>query len=405
MKLNKPAVAGGTPIRGRFLPFNRPFIDLDDIVAVIASLSRDVLSMGELVDEFEKAFATYTGSKYAVAVSSGSAGLHIALMAAGIGHQEEVICTSLTHPGTTHCILYQKAVPIFTDISLATYNLDPDEIKVRLTDRTRAMIITHYAGLPCDMARIGKLARERDLLVIEDATMALGAECNGEIKAGTTGHIGVFSFSGLNGITTGEGGMVVTNDEETFQWLNMFRNTGVVTNKEQFSKYPGPWHREVQDLGFNYRLTEMQAALGLSQLARAEQFIKRRKYIADRYNSAFTGCGELIMPPVPKSVRPSWDIYPLRINPPALKCGRREIFEAMLAENIGVDVLFQPVYLHPYYVWIGHPDVWAITGSLCPRAEEVYESLICLPIYPAMTEQDIADVIEAVIRVVSYYRN
>lgn len=160
----------------------------------------------------------------------------------------------------------------------------------------------------------------------------------------------------------------------------------------------------MQDLGFNYRLTEMQAALGLSQLAKAEQFIKRRSYIAARYNSAFADCGELLSPSAPAGVRPSWDIYPLRIIPAALKSGRRELFEALLAENIGVDVLFQPVYLHPYYVWIGHPDVCAITGSLCPRAEEVYESLICLPIYPAMTEQDITDVIDAVTRVVKHYR-
>jgi dTDP-4-amino-4,6-dideoxygalactose transaminase len=402
--MKKPAVAGGAPVREQFLPFNRPSIDNNDIAAAVISLTGDVLSMGGKVKEFERAFAAYTGSKYAVAVSSGSAGLHIALLAAGIGHQEEVVCTSLTHPGTTHCILYQKAVPIYTDISLDTYNIDPDEISTRLTRRTRAIIVTHYAGLPCDRHMIEDLAGEKNLLIIEDATMALGAEFSGGIKVGTAGRIGVFDFSGVNGLATGEGGMVITSDEETFQWLNIYRNMGIVTDKERFSKYPGPWHREVQDLGFNYRLTEMQAALGLSQLGRADQFIERRNYIAGKYNSTFSRSTELIIPPTPENVRPSWDIYPLRINTAALKCGRRELFEALLAENIGVDVLFQPVYLHPYYVWIGHPDVCTISGSLCPQAEKVYESLVCLPVYPAMTDQDVEDVIEAVQKVVTYYR-
>lgn len=401
--MNLPAILGGKPVRETFLPHNRPSIEIDDINAVINALKQNVLSMNGLVEEFERAFAEYAGSKYAVAVSSGSSGMHIALMAAGIGHQEEVICTSLTHPGTTHCILYQKAVPIFTDISPATLNLDPDEIKYRLTDRTRAIMVTHYAGFPCQIEKIKEMADERKLVIIEDATRALGAEYQGGIKAGIQGDVGVFSFSGSQGATTGEGGMVVTNDEETYSWLTIFRNTGMVTEKERLSKHPGPWHREVQDLGFNYRLTEMQAALGITQLSKAERFLKRRKQISEKYNSAFGSRRELLIPAPPEATRPSWDIYPLRLKLEKLNCGRREIFDALIAENIGVDVLYLPVYLHPYYVWIGHPDVCTITDKLCPNAEEAYESLVCLPIYPAMTDRDVNDVIDAVIKVINYY--
>lgn len=388
-------------VRDNFLPFNRPCIEKDDIAAVAASMMQNSLSMDGRVKEFEKAFAAYTGSKFAVAVSSGSAGLHIALAAAGIGPQEEVICTSLTHPGTTHCILYQKAVPIFTDISRETYNLDPGEIKHRLSERTKAIIVTHYAGLPCDLEPIMDLARERNLAVIEDATRALGAEYGG-LKVGTTGHMGVFSFSPVNSLTTGEGGMVVTDDEETYQWLAMFRNKGMITDKEKLTKFPGPWHIEIQDLGFNYRMTEMQAALGLSQLSKAENFLKRREYIAERYSSSFSKYNELIVPVYPEGSRPSWHIYPLGWRLDMLKCSRREIYDAIIARNIGVDIKYLPVYLHPYYVWIGHPDVCTIVDSLCPKAEEVYQGMICLPIYPAMSDKDVDDVIEAVEGVLSH---
>ncbi len=400
--MKTPAVAGGRPVRGNPLPFAAPMIDEDDIRSVADSLRGGVLSMGSAVARFEEAFASYTGSKYAVAVSSGAAGLHIALMAGGIGPQEEVIASPLARPAAVNCILYQKAVPVFTDVSPSTMTLDPEKVPARLTDRTRAVIITHYGGFPCRLDPLLEIAGERNLLVIEDSTRALGALYRGRM-AGTYGHMGVFSFSGLQGVTTGEGGMVVTDDEETARWLAMFRDGGMIRERERLTRDLGPWHREMQDLGYNYRMTEMQAALGLSQIQKANLFLKRRAEIARKYTAALGGLEQLVVPEIAEGSRPSWEIYPLRIRPGLLSAGRREIFEAIQKENIGLDVNYLPVHIQPYYLWIGHPDVCTIVDSLCPVAEEIYENLICLPIYPAMTDRDVEDVITAVYRVINHF--
>ncbi|MCL6478087.1 MAG: DegT/DnrJ/EryC1/StrS family aminotransferase [Peptococcaceae bacterium] len=390
------------PVRDKLLPFAVPRIDPDDILSVTEALKGDVLSMGKAVSRFEEAFAAYTGAKCAVAVSSGAAGMHIALMAGGIGPQEEVITSPLTHPASTNCILYQKAVPVFTDVSPSTMTLDPEKVLARITDRTRALIITHYGGFPCQLDALTDIAEKRGLLVIEDATMSLGARYRGRMT-GRYGAMGVFSFSGAQGVTTGEGGMVITDDEETCRWLAMFRDGGMVREKERLTKNPGPWHREMQDLGYNYRMTEMQAALGLSQLKKADTFLRRRAEIAHRYNSAFAGIDPLVIPGSIDGADPSWDIYPLRIRPGLLTAGRREIGEAITRENISVDVKYLPVHMQPYYLWIGHPDVCTIVDSLCPVAEEIYENLLCLPIYPSMSDGDVEDVITAVTNVINHY--
>lgn len=388
--------------RRRFLPFARPWIDTDDVAAVTEALKEDTLSMGRRVARFEEAFAAYTGARYAVAVSSGAAGMHIALMAAGIGPQEEVIVSPLTHTLSANCILYQRAVPLFTDVSPATMSLDPEKVAARITDRTKAIIITHYGGFPCPLDALTDIAGNKGLLVIEDATMSLGARYYGKMT-GRSGLVGVFDFSGLQGVTTGEGGMVITDDEETYHWLVLFRDEGMVRDRERLTKNPGPWHREMQDLGYNYRMTEMQAALGLSQLKKAETFLKKRAAIAGEYNNAFKSIDRLVLPSILPGAVPSWDMYPLRIKPHRLKAGRREIFGAILGENIGVDVKYLPVHIQPYYMWIGHPDVCTITDSLCPVAEAIYENLICLPVYPSMKNEDVKDVINAVMEAIERF--
>ncbi|MFZ5642454.1 MAG: DegT/DnrJ/EryC1/StrS family aminotransferase [Bacillota bacterium] len=397
-----PAITGGRPVRGSMLPFSFPCIESDDIQAVIKSLKGEVLSMGQSVQLFEQAFASYTGARYAVAVSSGAAGMHIALLAAGIGPQEEIIASPLTHTASTNCILYQKAVPIFTDIDPSTLTLDPEKVLIKISERTKAIIASHYGGFPCNLDLLAKIAEKHGIPLIEDATRSLGAEYKGKMT-GRYGIMGVYSFSGLQGVTTGEGGMVVTDDPETCQWLALFRDNGMIRNREKMTKYPGHWHVEMQDLGYNYRMTEMQAALGLSQLEKANVFLKRRKDIANKYNKAFRECSQLLTPVPLEGSSPSWDIYPLRIKPGLMKVSRTEIIEAILKENIGVDVNYMPVHIHPYYIWVGHPDVCTLEGSLCPVAEEVYENLLCLPIYPAMTNSDTGDVISAVTRVINYY--
>ncbi|HBV95501.1 MAG: hypothetical protein JL50_09435 [Peptococcaceae bacterium BICA1-7] len=397
-----PAAAGGKPLRNSMLPFTSPCIDSDDILSVTNALKGDILSMGESVSRFEKDFASYTGSGYAVAVSSGAAGIHIALMAGGIGPQEEVIASPLTHSGSTNGILYQKAVPMFTDVSPDTMTLDPQKVINKITERTRAVIISHYGGFPCLLDSLLETAGKKGLLVIEDATQALGALYRGKM-VGSFGDMGVFSFSGTQGVTTGEGGMVVTDDPETYRWLSMFRDGGMIREKERMTKYHGPWHHEMQDLGYNYRMTEIQAALGLSQLKKAGLFLRRRCEIAHKYNHSLRELEPLVLPIPAEETAPSWDIYPLRIKPHLLRAGRRELMEAILKENVGVDVKYLPVHIQPYYLWVGHPDVCTIEGSLCPTAEDIYENLFCLPIYPSMTDRDVEDVVGAVTRVVSYY--
>jgi dTDP-4-amino-4,6-dideoxygalactose transaminase len=280
--------------------------------------------------------------------------------------------------------------------------LDPDQMALRITERTRAVIISHYGGLPCRLDRLLKIAQKHRLLVLEDATRSLGAAYKDKLT-GRYGDMGVFSFSGTQGVTTGEGGMVVTDDPETYRWLSMFRDGGMIREKERMTGYPGPWHLEMQDLGYNYRITGMQAALGLSQLNKADVFLRRRRAIAEQYKAAFGGVEQLMLPTPAEDASPSWDIYPLRIRPGLLSAGRGEIIAALLAENVGVDVKYLPVHLQPYYIWVGHPDVCTIEGSLCPVAEDIYENLVCLPIYPAMTDRDVQDVITAVTRVIKHY--
>ena len=402
--MSQIALHGGKPIRTIPLPFFRPAIDDEDIAAVTRSLRADRLTNDKLVREFEEAMAKYTGSRYAVAVSSGAAGMHIALMAGGIGPQEEVIASPLARPASTNGILYQKAAPIFADVLADDYTLDPDTVKYRLSHQTRGIIASHYAGRICRMDLISELAQSHNLLLIEDAAEALGATYQGR-PAGAWGSMAVYSFGANFPLNTGEGGMVTTDSAELYQWLTMFRNAGVVTHRELLVADPGPWHTEMQDLGFNYRLTEMQAALGLSQLKKTAAALRRRTAIAETYHQQLADLPGLVLPPLDHSHQPAWNMFVVRLLPEKLMTNRREIFMALLAENIGVDVKYPPIHLQPYYLWIGHPEVCTLEGSLCPVAEEVYDQIICLPIYASLTDEDVRDVTEAVISIISYFNN
>lgn len=401
---NLPALEGGRPVRDDLLSFQKAWIAEQDVAAVQQALQANPdLSAGLLVRRLEEKFAALVGSRFAVATSSGAAGLHIALMAGGIGPQEEVIVTSLTHPATSNCVLYQKAVPIFTDIDPHTGNLDPAAVQWRLTERTRAMIITHYGGFPAPLHPLLELAKARDLLVVEDCTRAAGAQYDGQ-AVGRVGDMGVYSFSPANGATCGQAGIVVTDDEETYNWLAMFRDNGLVRESSRFTKRRGPWHvAEMQDLGFNYRLTEMQAALLLSQLERWEEIRARRERIASVYNQALAERRDVELPRWPAKGEPGWNFYPVLLNLEHLKVSRDHFIAALRAENIEAAVKYLPVYLQPYYLWIGHPDVCTITDSLCPQAEEFFRRVVCLPVYPAMTEREATDVVTAVVKLLEYY--
>ncbi|MCF8010976.1 MAG: DegT/DnrJ/EryC1/StrS aminotransferase family protein [Clostridiales bacterium] len=397
-----PAVLGGTPVRENFLPRAVSMIQEKDKKSVENILDTGQLKSGNKVREFEEGFARYVGTRYAVAVSSGAAGIHIALMAAALGHQEEVITSPLIHPSTPAAILHQHGVHIFTDVNSDTYNISPEKIQDNLSSRTSVIMPVHFAGRPCDMERISQIAGEKNLEVVEDASHALGAEFKNK-KIGTLSPLTVFSFDEPQDVYTGGGGMVVTDSEELHFWLSIFCSGGIVSDTNNLSMQEGPWHFEMQDRGYFYQMNEMQAALGLSQLDNVDYFIERREEIAAIYNEAFTGCKQLYAPLPVKEGRHSWYYYIIKLCTETLKAGRLEIYNALRAENIGVEVHYMPAYMQPYFKWVGHPDVCTLDGRLCPAAEDLYESFLTLPLFPGMSRQDVQDVIDAVYKVLGYY--
>ncbi|MEW5899318.1 MAG: DegT/DnrJ/EryC1/StrS family aminotransferase, partial [Bacillota bacterium] len=282
-----------------------------------------------------------------------------------------------------------------------TYNISPKEIEKKITPQTKAIVPVHFTGQPCDLDPIREIARRHNLVVIEDAAHALGAAYKGHPIGGLS-DLTVFSFHPVKHITTGEGGMVTTNDEELYQWLLLFRNHGIVREREMLVEDQGPWYYEVQDLGYNYRLTDIQAALGLSQLKKLDRFLARRRRIAAAYNEAFAALPEVEIPYQAPYADSAWHLYVLALRLDRLRKSRREIFEALRAENIGVHVHYLPVYRHPFYRWLGDPDSCSLQGFYCPNAEELYERIITLPLFPAMSDRDAADVVAAVYKVISW---
>ncbi|SHJ02591.1 UDP-4-amino-4,6-dideoxy-N-acetyl-beta-L-altrosamine transaminase [Desulfofundulus thermosubterraneus] len=398
-----PAIDGGEPVRETYLPYARQWIEEDDVEAVTRVLRGDWLTTGPTLAEFEKQFAARVGARYAVAFSSGTAALHAACFAAGVGRGDEVITSPITFVASANCALYLGAKPVFADIDPRTYNIDPAEIEKKITPQTKAIIPVHFTGQPCDLDAIHALAEKHNLVVIEDACHALGAEYKGQ-PIGCLSDMTVFSFHPVKHITTGEGGMVTTNSGELYQWLLLFRNHGITRDRELMVEDQGPWYYEMLDVGYNYRLTDIQAALGLSQLRKLDRFLERRREIARTYNEAFASLPEVEIPYQAPYGRSSWHLYVLALNLNLLKVGRREVFEALRAENIGVNVHYIPVYRHPYYRWLGDPDSCSLSGFYCFHAEELYERIITLPLYPAMSDGDVRDVITAVRRVIAWTR-
>ncbi|MDI6710312.1 MAG: UDP-4-amino-4,6-dideoxy-N-acetyl-beta-L-altrosamine transaminase [Bacillota bacterium] len=403
-----PALAGGRPVRESCLPYARQWVDEDDIAAVAGVLRSDWLTTGPKVREFEEAFAARVGARYAVAVSSGTAALHIACLAAGLGRGDEVIVTPMTFAASVNCVRYVGAMPVFADIDPRTGNIAPDEIRAKVTPNTKAVIPVHYTGRPCDLDSIHAVATKHNLIVIEDAAHALGATYNGR-PIGSLSDMTVFSLHPVKHVTTGEGGVVTTNSEELYEWLLLFRNHGIERRPERMLDDHGPWYYEMQELGYNYRLTDLQAALGLSQLAKLDRFLDRRREIVSLYNEAFADLPEVETPlwPDPAQAEPAWHLYVLALRPERLRADRRTVFLALRAENIGVHVHYIPVHTHPYYRWLLNSNVNVCTleePSPAPRAEEFYRRVLTLPLFPAMTDRDVEDVIRAVRKVILYYR-
>ncbi len=393
----KPAISGGEPIREHFLPYGRQWLDNDDIKVVKEVLEGDYLTTGPAIERFEKEIAEYTGAGYAVAFANGTAALHGACFAAGIKEGDEVITTPITFAASANCVLYQGGTPIFADVNLKTYNIEPQAVEKLVTKKTKAIIPVDFTGQPVDLDAIKAIAKEYDLITIEDAAHALGARYKGK-RIGGLSDMSVFSFHPVKQITTGEGGIVTTNNESYCHKLKQFRIHGITREPDELICYHGPWYYEMQEMGFNYRMTDIQAALGISQLKKLENFIKIRQNYAKAYSNAFRDMEEIICPiQLPDTVS-GWHLYVIRLKPETLTTGRREIFDALQKENIGVQVHYIPVYYHPYYQKLGY------SKGLCPNAEKIYEEILTLPLFPAMNMQDLKDVIHAVKKVVSYYK-
>lgn len=396
MKNKEPIIQSWSPVRKTFLPYGRQSLDENDIQAVVEALKSDYLTTGPLISRFEEKVANYVGSKYAVAFANGTAALHAACFAAGLGEGDEVITSPITFAASANCVLYVGAKPVFADIDPKTYNIDPIAIEKCITPKTKAIIPVDYTGQPAELESILAIAEKYGLVVIEDAAHALGATYQGK-KVGSISHMTMFSFHPVKPVTTGEGGVITTNDETYYQRLLQFRNHGITRERELLQEDHGPWYYEMQFLGYNYRMTDIQAALGISQMDKLDRFIGRRREIAEQYNQAFANLSGVQIPYQMPHVESGWHLYVLRLKPEFLTADRRVIFEALLAENIGVNVHYIPVYYHPYYQQLGYKK------GLCPEAERLYEEIITLPLFPAMSDQDVQDVIDAVKKVIKFY--
>jgi perosamine synthetase len=388
------AIHGGSPVRKTLLPYGRQSISEEDIQAVVDTLRSDWLTTGPKVGEFEEAFAAWVGAKHAVSFSSGTAALHAAAFAAGLKPGDEAITTPLTFAATANCVLYQGATPVFADVCTDTLNLDPEAMAARINARTKVILPVDYAGHPADLSPILEVAEHHGLTVIEDACHALGAEYE-KRRVGGTSHMTVFSFHPVKHLTTGEGGMVTTDRADFADTLRKFRNHGIDSDARQ-RQAAGQWHYDMVMLGFNYRLTDIACALGIEQLKRLNPNLARRRQIAARYTSALREVRGVAVPGVRANANPAWHLYPIRVGGDEVPLDRGEVFRALRAENIGVNVHYVPVHGHRYY-----RDRFGFKGGEYPIAEKAYEQLISLPMFHGMTDGDVEDVIRAVAKVIT----
>lgn len=392
------AIQGGIPVRKSKLYYGHQYIDEADVKAVSEVLVSDFLTCGPKITELESKLCGLTGAKYAVAVSNGTAALHMACQAAGVGAGDEVITTPITFAASANCALYCGAVPVFADINEKTYNIDPISVQDKITEKTKAVVAVDFTGQAAELAPLLKIAGENSFVLIEDGAHSIGTLYDGK-AVGSIADMTTFSFHPVKTVTGGEGGAVLTNSKEYYERLLLFRSHGITRDGNLMENEPdGSWYYEQVDLGMNYRLTDIQAALIISQLNKMELFKARRKKIVRQYNEAFSKIKEIIVQeeiPESDTIR---HLYILRIRPELLRTDRKGFFAAMDAENICCNVHYIPVYYHPYYQKLGY------SKGLCPKAEKLYNEMMSLPLYYAMTDQDVEDVIHAVTKIVDYYR-
>ena len=387
------------PVREKKIYYGCQWVGEDDVKAVSEVLTGALITCGPKVTELEKELASYCEAKYAVAVSNGTAALHCACIAAGLKEGDEVITTPLTFAASANCALYVGAKPVFADINPETYNIDPKSIREHITEKTRAVVAVDFTGQSVEQEEIRAICDEYHLVYIEDAAHAIGTCYDGR-KVGSLADMTCFSFHPVKTITSGEGGAVTTNNEELYKKLVLAHTHGITHDEEMMEDAPheGIWYYEQISLGFNYRMTDFQAALLLSQLKKLDFFKQRRQEIVNRYNEAFQDLPEIIVQKEIEKSDTCRHLYIIRLDLDKLNCTRREFFDAMSAENVQCQIHYVPVYWFPYYRHLGYEK------GLCPNAEEVYKGIMSIPLYPKLTDAEVEDTIHAVRKIVENYR-
>jgi len=397
--MEKLAINGGYPVRVSKIYYGHQWINEDDIKAVEEVLRSDYLTSGPKNDEAAQALCDYLESKYAVLLNSDTSALHCACMAAGVGPGDEVITTPITFAASANCALYCGAKPVFADIDLETYQIDPRSIEEHITEHTKAVVAVDYTGAVVNVKEIRRICDEHNLVFIEDAAHSIGSKYDGK-KVGTLADMTCFSFHPVKTITAAEGGAIITNNEEYFKKVTLAHAHGITHGEVAFEDEPheGPWYYEQIAMGYNYRMTDIQAGLLLSQLKKLDMFGTRRREIVKAYDNAFKDIPELIIQKeYPESISYR-HLYILHLDLDKLNCTRRQFFDAMSAENVQCQIHYIPIYWFPYYKKLG------FERGLCPNAEELYKGIMSLPLYPKMDNQDVEDVIYAVKKVLDNYR-
>ncbi len=396
--MDKLAILGGKPAFEKRIGYGHQYIDDADIQAVVETLKSDFLTCGPKITEAEEKLCRITGAKHAVLISNGTAALHAACFAAGVGEGDEVITTPMTFAASANCALYCGARPVFADINPETYNIDPDSVEKLITDKTKAVVAVDFTGQAVELDRLKDICKKHGLILIEDAAHSLGTKYKGQ-PVGGIADLTEFSFHPVKTCTAGEGGAVTTNDDKLYEKLQLFR-THCITRNQDLMEGPseGGWYYQQVGLGYNFRVTDIQAALLSSQLDKLDMFAARRKELVKRYNEAFSKMPEIIVQkdiPESDSVR---HLYLIQLDLDKLTCTRKEVYDALQAEGIGVNVHYIPTYYFPYYQKLGYKK------GLCPNAEKLYEGIISIPLYYSLSDEEQDKVIDVIQRIIDYYR-
>lgn len=381
-----------------FLSYGKQWIDEEDKKAVLDVLLSDFLTQGPSVAKFEKAICNYTGAKFCVAVANGTAALHLATASLDIAKGSEGITTPITFTASANCLVYDNIKPVFADIDEKTYNIDPKEITKKMSDKTKVIVAVDFAGQPADMEEISKIAKENKLYIVEDAAHAIGSEYTDGSKVGSCKYstLTTFSFHPVKTITTGEGGAITTNDEKLYKRLLLLRSHGITKNPAELSQNPGPWYYEMQTLGFNYRLSDIQAALGVSQMNKLDKFSTRRREIVKKYNEAFSGLENIVTPFEEPGLDSTFHLYVLKIDFKKIGKSRTQVMDGLKQKNIGTQVHYIPVYLQPYY-----QKQFGYKAGDYPKSEAYYEEALSIPLYPKLTDKELDYIIENIKSVLS----